>query len=166
MLLSTGWWTSIRSLENIFPHITVFLCDFHREQSWHRYYVNSWSYSFLKTLYFLSKMKAVFKRDFILGEMKYFQFGVWSISYNCLLAIPRNETHCGLFWQKWKQYIQMKSSKTNLHMQIFHKVKDSTWKDQNKQFHFISPAMKTNVNKGLIIEAFFCSINLLRWKMI
>ena len=31
----------ISSLENIFPHIRVFLCDSHREQSWHRYYTNS-----------------------------------------------------------------------------------------------------------------------------
>ena len=47
----------VSSLENIFPHIGVFLCDFHREQSSHRYYINGWAYSFLKTSYFLSKAK-------------------------------------------------------------------------------------------------------------
>ena len=40
----------------------------------------------------------MFTRDFISGEMKYFQFCVWSIFYSCLLEIPRNETHCVLFW--------------------------------------------------------------------
>ena len=85
-----------------------------------------------------SESLRVLTRDLISDEMKYFKFGVWSISYSCLLEIPRNETHCGLFWQKWKQYIQMKSSKTNLHMYIFNKVKDSTSKDQNKiaSFYF------------------------------
>ena len=34
----------ISSLENIFPHIRVFVCDFHREQSWHRYYINGWTF--------------------------------------------------------------------------------------------------------------------------
>ena len=47
----------ISSRQNIFPHIRVFLCDIHREQSLHRYYINSWTYSFLKTRYFLSKTK-------------------------------------------------------------------------------------------------------------
>lgn len=27
----------INSLEFVFPGIKVFLCDFHREQAWHRY---------------------------------------------------------------------------------------------------------------------------------
>ena len=32
----------ISSLENMFPHIRVFLCDFHRQQSLHRHYINSY----------------------------------------------------------------------------------------------------------------------------
>ena len=32
-------------------------------------------------------------RNLISGEMKYFQFSVWSISYTCLREIPRNETY-------------------------------------------------------------------------
>ena len=51
-------------------------------------------------------IKRVFTRDFISGKVKYFHFGVWSISYNCLQDTNRNETHCGcyfivVFWQKW-----------------------------------------------------------------
>ena len=30
--------------------------------------------------------------------MKYFHFGVWSISYNCLHDTTRNETHCGCYF--------------------------------------------------------------------
>ena len=37
-----------------------------------------------------------FNWDFILGEMKYFQFHLWSI--NCLHEIRRNETHCEIFF--------------------------------------------------------------------
>ena len=40
-------------------------------------------------------------------------------------------------------------------MHIFHKAKDSTSKDQNKNSFISSATMKTNLNKGLIIEAFF-----------
>ena len=32
---------------------------------------------------------------FISGEMKFFHFGVWSISYNSLHEIPQNEIQCG-----------------------------------------------------------------------
>ena len=28
----------IISLERVFPTIKIFLCDFHREQTWHRYH--------------------------------------------------------------------------------------------------------------------------------
>ena len=37
----------------------------------------------------------VFVWDFILGEINFFQFGVWSISHNCVDEIQWNETHCG-----------------------------------------------------------------------
>ena len=49
----------ISSLENIFPHIRVFLCYFHREQSWHRFYINSSTYSFLKTRYLFKQNKSL-----------------------------------------------------------------------------------------------------------
>ena len=39
-------------------------------------------------------LQRMFTWDFILNEPKFFQFGVWSISYNCLHEIPRNKTHC------------------------------------------------------------------------
>ena len=39
--------------------------------------------------------KRVFTWDFISGEMKYFHFSVWSISYNCLDDASQNENHCG-----------------------------------------------------------------------
>ena len=39
-----------------------------------------------------------FTRDFISGEMKYFYFGVWSISCSCLHDTARNETHCGCYF--------------------------------------------------------------------
>ena len=42
--------------------------------------------------------KRVFARDFILGEMKYFQFGVWLIFYNCVHKMPQNETHCVFYF--------------------------------------------------------------------
>ena len=32
--------------------------------------------------------------DFMSGEMKYFQFGIWSISYNSFHEIFWNKTHC------------------------------------------------------------------------
>ena len=47
----------ITSLENIFPHIRVFLCDFHCEQLCCRYYINSGTYLFLKSRCFLNKTK-------------------------------------------------------------------------------------------------------------
>ena len=37
-------------------------------------------------------------RIHISTEMKYCQFGVWLISYNCLHEIPLNETHCGCYF--------------------------------------------------------------------
>lgn len=42
--------------------------------------------------------QSVFTWDFIFGEMKYFQLGAWSISYNYLHKIPRNETHWGNYF--------------------------------------------------------------------
>lgn len=48
-----------------------------------------------------------------------------------------------------KNYPEMKSlGKKHLRMQVFHENKDSRSKDQNKkETDFISPAIKTNVNR-------------------
>ena len=35
--------------------------------------------------------------DFASGKIKYFQFGVWSVSHNCLHKILRNKTCCGYY---------------------------------------------------------------------
>ena len=40
----------------------------------------------------------MFTWDFILGEVKVFHFGIWSIFCNCLHEIRRNETHCGCYF--------------------------------------------------------------------
>ena len=45
-----------------------------------------------------SQFKRRFTLHFILGEMKYFQFGVWSIAYNWLHEVPRNGTYCGCYF--------------------------------------------------------------------
>ena len=47
---------------------------------------------------FLTLTKRVFKFEIShLGEMIFFQLGVWPISFNCLDDIPRNEFHCGYY---------------------------------------------------------------------
>ena len=46
---------------------------------------------------------------------------------------------------------------------FFIKSKTVHQKIKTKIVHVISRAIKTNVKKGLIIESFFCSLNLLRW---
>ena len=48
----------------------------------------------------------------------------------------------------------MKSSEKNLlRMRIFHRNKDSRSKDQEKnEFHFISPTVKTNLNRIFFME--------------
>ena len=40
----------------------------------------------------------MFTRDFISGKMKYFHFGVWSISNNSLHNATQNETDCGCYF--------------------------------------------------------------------
>ena len=42
--------------------------------------------------------KRVFTWDFIPGEIKYFHFGVYSVSYNCLHDTSQNENHCGCYF--------------------------------------------------------------------
>ena len=62
----------------------------------------------------------VFKWDFISGEMKYFQCGVLSISYNCLHEVPRKEFPCGhsdrnfhLLGERCKHYPKIKLHRTS-----------------------------------------------------
>ena len=108
----------------------------------------------------------MFTWDFISGEMKYFHFGVWSISYNCLHDQPELKLVAGLislgsFWQKWnfilghkiscKQHSKWNHIKGN----ICACASKNTWLLVNgppisdhprNEIHFISPAMKSNVN--------------------
>ena len=49
-------------------------------------------------LFLVTNSKRVLTWDFILGETKYFHFGVWSISYNCLHDAARTETRCGSYF--------------------------------------------------------------------
>ena len=52
------------------------------------------------------------------------------------------------------KYPEMKLIQRGKHLriQILHKNEDSRSKDQNKdEFHFVSPAMKTNVNRIFFI---------------
>lgn len=51
----------------------------------------------LETMFTTLKTDIKVLSGFILGEMRYFQFGFWSVPCNCLNKIPQNETHCALF---------------------------------------------------------------------
>ena len=99
------------------------------------------------------------------NDIQYFQFGVWSISYDCLHEIPLNEIRCVIslrsFWIKWnlissdkifwKHYPKMKPfEKKHLHLRIFNWNKYSRSKDQNKNSWKIM-YMKTNVNRILFM---------------
>ena len=39
-----------------------------------------------------------FGKNFISGKIKYFKFGAWSISYNCLHEVHQNEVYCGCYF--------------------------------------------------------------------
>ena len=122
---------------------------------------------FIALVIFLSPFRGCL--DKISFQVKcYFQFSVWSVTYNCLHEIPQNEIRCRcyslhLFWLKWnfisgdkifcKHYPEMKSfEKKYLCWRIFNWNKYSRSKDQNKnEFNFISPVMKTNVNRALFM---------------
>ena len=82
--------------------------------------------------------KRVFVWDFILGEMNFFQFGVWSMSYNCvrnksLITVykyPEIKLIVGvisfrLFWQKWNFILGDKTSCK--HFLKWNHMKGSTW---------------------------------------
>ena len=105
--------------------------------------------------------------DFISGEMKYFHFGVCSISYNCLHDPTRNETHCGWYFiavilkemkfhsghkTPYKHYPKWNHMKGNI-CTCGNKI---DWLFLNEVFildhprnelHFISPSIKSNVNR-------------------
>ena len=122
---------------------------------------------FIALVIFLSPFRGCL--DKISFQVKfYFQFSVWSVTYNCLHEITQNEIRCRcyslhLFWLKWnfisgdkifcKHYPEMKSfEKKYLCWRIFNWNKYSRSKDQNKnEFNFISPVMKTNVNRALFM---------------
>ena len=103
----------------------------------------------------------MFTRDFISGEMKYFHFGVWSISYNCLHVQPEVKLVVGVislrsFWQKWNDKISCKHNLKWNHMKgnICTCVNKNDWLNgpfisdhPRKEIYFISPAMKSNVNR-------------------
>ena len=102
----------------------------------------------------------VFTGDYISGEMKYFQFGVWSISYNCCLEMKLIAGVISLrsFWQKWnfipsdkilcKHYLKWNHPKGNICVcEYFIKTKIVGQKIETRiTFHFISPAIAANVN--------------------
>ena len=48
------------------------------------------------------KMPLIYKRmftwDFISGEMKYFHFSFWSVSYNCYMTHPKMKLSLGVTW--------------------------------------------------------------------
>ena len=110
----------------------------------------------------------MFTWDFISGEVKYFCFGVWSISYNCLHDTTRNKTRCWCYfiaviltemkfhfgwWNIIKILPEMKSYKRK-HRPC---VSKNDWLLLNRSFisghprneiRFISPAMKSSVNRN------------------
>ena len=112
----------------------------------------------------LHDSKGVYVR-FHFGRSEIFSIQcLWSISFNCLHEITRNETHFGCYfivailteikfhfgWKiLCKYYPEIKLSKTkHLRLQMFHKNKYSRSKNQNKiEFHFNSPAVETNVDR-------------------
>ena len=120
----------------------------------HNYFrtLHFWCMKWVKLLLYLRRCLQL---DFILNEIKYFQFGYCSIFHNSFHEILRNETHCGccfiaVIWRKMKS-AERKHRK-------FHKNKDSRSKDQSKnEFHFIAHAVKTNVNNFFIAKQHFIS---------
>ena len=97
--------------------------------------------------------------------MKCFHFLVWSISHNCLLAAAQNETYFGhfdrkeiLFWVRKCHVDTIRNEiirkETFAHAFISSKRKwlalwngPFSWTTPEKKFHFISPAVKSNINR-------------------
>ena len=112
-------------------------------------------------------IKRVFTRDFISGKVKYFHFGVWSISYNCLHDKNRNETHCGCYFivviltemkfnLGWKNLCKHYPKWNHMKGNICTGVNKNDWLLLNGPFisgyhryeiRFISTAMKSDVNR-------------------
>ena len=112
----------------------------------------------------------VFTSDFISSKMKHFHFAVWLISYNCLDDTIRNETHCECHFiavilteMKFisgdkiscKHYPKWNHVKGNICACFyFIKTKKTGFTEwavffgpSETKFHFISPAIKNNVNR-------------------
>ena len=78
--------------------LKVFYSSFYVMYSYYFYHTSLTSYFSLSVLLKLLKhakriSKRVFTWDFISDEMKYFWYGVWAISYNCLHEITQNKNH-------------------------------------------------------------------------
>ena len=103
---------------------------------------------------------------FYFGKMKYFHFGVWWVSYNCL-HVTVYKLVAGvislLSWQYWTfisgDEMSCKTWKSfnrnHLHMLLYHQERmiGFYWMGRfsrttpRTKFHFISPTMKSNVNR-------------------
>ena len=100
--------------------------------------------------------------------MKYFYFGVWSISCSCLHDTARNETHCGCYFimviLTEIKFQVIKYHVNNTRNEIIWKETFAICTCENKndwllvngrfisehswnEIHFISPAMKSYVNR-------------------
>ena len=81
--------------------------------------------------------KKWFTWDFISGEMKYFQFGIWSISYNYCGHFDRNKFQFG-DEMLYNHYPETRTSeRKHLRMSVFRQTRDGTPKDKIKM-NFIS----------------------------
>ena len=110
----------------------------------------------------------VFPWDFISGVLRYFHFGVWSISYyNCYITQPEMKLIAGVislrsFWQELnfisrdkmscKHYPKWNKIKGNIYFiktKIigFYSIGRFSQTTPETKFHFILPAMRSNVNR-------------------
>ena len=103
----------------------------------------------LQTYIFLRNSKSVFTWDFISGEIKYFHFGILSIpkrnSSQVLFHFFSGDKICKYYpkWNHMKGNICTCVNKTDWTLLNGPFISDQP---QNK-IHFISPAMKSNVNR-------------------
>ena len=129
-------------------------------------YFNHFSTTNLRVIPFIYKSVYLFtyKSMFTWEWKETFHFGVWSISYNCLHDTTRNETHCGHYFSVailtknkfrfgwWNIEIIRNHMKENICTWLKRMI-DFYWTDCLSQttpetrFHFILPAMKSNVNR-------------------
>ena len=79
------------------------------------------------------------------------------------LKYPEMKLTAGYFDRNENSMFKWNPPKRIYTCKFFIKSKTVHQKIKTKIVHVISRAIKTNVKKGLIIESFFCSLNLLRW---